>query len=116
MSSRRKAAQKLKESEQTRSPKPPPGRFSHFEDDMKQNDILNVLNEPHLIKVENNQVYMLNKKEAIKRLASLLEDQKKMRTGYCNCLFFFIFVVLYLSVLSLQWNTVEMHDQYRAIK
>ena len=83
---------------------------------MKQNDILNVLNEPHLIKVENNQVYMLNKKEAIKRLASLLEDQKKMRTGYCNCLFFFIFVVLYLSVLSLQWNTVEMHDQYRAIR
>ena len=118
MSSRRKAAQISKESEQTRSlPKPPSGRFSHFGDSMKQNDISNVLNEPHLLKVENNQVYMLNKREVVKRLAGLLERPAKRCVRVTAIVyFFFIFVVLYLSVMSFQWNTVEMHDQYRAIR
>lgn len=112
MNRRRKEAQL----EQTRSPKPPPGRLSHFEGSMKQSGMSGVLNESHLLKIENNQVYMLTRKEVVENISGLLRDQQKMRKGYCNCLFFFIFVVLYLSVLSYQWNTVEMHDQYRAIR
>ena len=104
--------------QQTRSPQPLPPKRRKNQNQNANNEVnvADVLNEAHLLKIDNNQVYMLTKKEAAVKISKLIKDQQKMRTGYCNCLFFYIFVFLYLGVMNLQWNTVEMHEQYVSIR